>query len=551
MERKRANKVLYIVLITLLLAVTALIGGWGNSPAFADTSADTSVLDDLQKDSDFNVKDYPYKADDYSINVIQIAEGSGGELFVYTYQPSQLSTYLVASSINIAKQENNSLEMSFPNYPLALISVSGVLCKYKVEGFELENTAIRYYNISNILRPFEYLLDKLPAVGTESEVPNAVGQLWTVRTVGDKVEYGNTVSDVVTITKKYVGYLHYVDGITTEGVPGIYGGITGNYTNRHFVAFSTDRAIDQLKQVELQYALADCSFEFCANPYHTIFDNSHGYKDYVSKTSGTSVTQAPVVISADEKDENTLHGWFGHKYKWKKIQSTTDFLADQNNQNYELTNTAGVNSIASTQWVLNFYKDVYTATGKVNLADNHLFCNYKQVSDVIILRLMFEYDGETYNLGVVDSKMTGDDKPINGNVPLIDPLPTWAIVLIIIGVVLVGLIVLAIFFPTVAKILIAPFKGILSLIKTIDKNRKERKRRNEELKQEKQARKESVQLAHYQNKLIHKERQFQTKIEAKDKRKAEIRAEKRQAKKDKRTTKKRRKAAKKRAKKKG
>ena len=196
MERKQANKVLYIVLITLLLAVTALIGGWGNSPAFADTSADTSILDDLQKDSNFNVKDYPYKADDYSINVIQIAEGTGGALFVYTYQPSQLSTYLVASSINIAKQENNSLEMSFPNYPLTLISVSGVLCKYKVEGFELENTAIRYYNISNILRPFEYMLDKLPAVGTISEVPNAVGQLWTVRTVGDSVEYGNTVSDV-------------------------------------------------------------------------------------------------------------------------------------------------------------------------------------------------------------------------------------------------------------------------------------------------------------------------------------------------------------------
>ena len=161
-------------------------------------------------------------------------------------------------------------------------------------------------------------------------------------------------------------------------MPGIYGGITGNYTNRHFVAFSTDRPIDQLKQVELQYALADCSFEFCANPYHTVFDNSHGFKDYVSKTSGTPVTQAPVVISADEKDENALHGWFGHKYKWDKIQSTTDFLADQDNQNYELTNTAGVNSIAGTQWVLNFYRDVYTATGKVNFADNHLFAIIKR-----------------------------------------------------------------------------------------------------------------------------------------------------------------------------
>lgn len=481
MERKRANKILYIVLITLLLAVTALIGGWGNSPAFAATSADTSVLEDLQKDSNFNVNNYPYKADDYSINVIQIAEGTGGELFVYTYQPSQKTTYLVASSINISKQKNNSLEMSFPNYPLTLISCNGVFCKYQVEGFELEETEIRYYNISNILRPFEYLLDKLPSVGTESEVPNAVGQLWTVRTVGDNVEYGNTVSDVVTITKKYVGYLHYLDGVTTSGAPGIYGEITGTYTNRHFVAFSTDRPIDQLKQVELQYALADCSWEYCANPFHAVADDSHGYQDYLNRTQGAPVTQDPVVISADETDENALHGWFGHKYSWDKIQSTSDFLAEQDNQNYELTNSAGVSSIEGTQWVLNFYKNVYTASGNSNLADNHLVCNYKKVSDVIILRLMFEYDGETYNLGVVDSKMTGDDKPINGNAPLIDPLPTWAIALIVVGVVLliiIALIVLAVVFPVFGSILksigaaiSAPFRAIGRAIEKRKRNK--------------------------------------------------------------------------------
>ncbi len=479
MERKRANKVLYIVLITLLLAVTALIGGWGYSPAFAVTSADTSVLEDLQRDRNFNVNNYPYKEKDYSINVIQIAESAGGELFVYTYQSSQKTTYLVASSINIAKQENNSLEMSFPNYKLTLISCDSVFCKYRVEGFELEETEIRYYNISNILRPFEYLLDDVPAVGSISEVPNAVGQLWTARTVGDNVEYGNTVSDVVTITKKYVGYLDYVDGITTSGVPGIYGGIKARHTIRNFVAFSTDRPIDQLKQVELQYALADCSYEYCANIAHTVFDNSHGYQDYVNRTKGAPVTQAPVVISADEKDENALHGWFGHKYSWDKIQSTSDFLAEQDNQNYELTNTAGVNSIEGTQWVLNFYKETRDVTGNANIADSHLYCNYKQVSDVIILRLMFEYDGETYNLGVVDSKMTGDNKPINGTVPLVDPLPTWAIALIIVGVVLlliIALIVLAIVFPVFGAVLKAIGTAISAPFRAIGRAIEKRKR---------------------------------------------------------------------------
>lgn len=477
MERKRANKILYIALITLLLAVTALIGGWGNSPAFADTSADTSVLEDLQKDSNFNVNAYPYKEKDYSINVIQIAESEGGELFVYTYQPSQKTTYLVASSINIAKQENNSLNMSFPNYPLTLISCDGVFCKYRVEGFELEKTEIRYYNISNILRPFEYLLDKLPAVGTISEVPNAVGQLWTVRTVGDSVEYAMTGSDVVTITQKYVGFFDYVDGITTSGAPGIYGEISAQHTQRNFVAFSTDRPIDRLIEVELQYGLAACSFEYCANPFHTgsSEDDPHAYKDYVNKTKGEPVTQDPVVISADETDENALHGWFGHKYTWDKIQSTSDFLAEQDNQNYELTNPAGVSSIEGTQWVLNFYKETHEIHGNSNIADNHLFCEYQKVTDVILLRLMFEYDGESYNLGIVDSKMTGDDKPLNG-AKSPEGLPTWAIVLIVIGVALVVLLVLAIVFPAFAAVLKAIFYIIGAPFRAIGRAIENRKR---------------------------------------------------------------------------
>lgn len=458
---KRAKTLITIVALIIAFFIISVIGGgafFGRTAAFAASESGSNVLEDLRKDPGFTIEDYPFDANDKTINVIQIAEGSGGELFIYTYQPSQQTTYLVASSINISKQKNNNLEISFPNYKLKLVSCTGVFCKYRVEGFELEKTVVRYYNISNILRPFEYLLDKLPAVGSESEVPNAVGQLWTVRTVGDNVEYDNTVSDVVTITKKYVGFLHYLDGMTTSGVPGIYGGIKAQHTIRNFVAFSTDRAIDQLKQVELQYALADCSYEYCANPFHG------EYKNYVNKTKSEPVTQDPVVISADEKDENVLHGWFGDKYRWDKIQSTSDFLAEQDNQSYELMNSDGVSSIEGTQWVLNFYKETREVTGNANIADNHLFCNYKQVSDVIILRLMFEHDGESYNLGVVDSKMTGDDKPLNGNEPLIDLLPTWAIVLIIIGVALVVLIVLAIIFPIFGKVLLMILKGLLLVI---------------------------------------------------------------------------------------
>lgn len=458
--RVKSKLITVAAIASAIISFFSLFAGGGAQFASAAASAYTNVMTDLTKDGSFNAADYPEKLRDYSLNVIQIAESAEGELFIYTYQPSGQQVDLIASSINISRQKNNSLEMSFPNYTLTFLNSNGVFYKYKVDGFELEEKEIRYYNISNILRPFSNMLDKLPAVGTISEVPNAVGQLWTVRTVGDSVEYAMTGSDVITVTKKYVGFFDYVDGITTSGAPGIYGEISAQHTQRNFVAFSTDRPIDRLIEVELQYGLADCSFEYCANPFHTgsSVDDPHAYKDYVSKTKGEPVTQEPVIISADEKDENALHGWFGNKYTWKKIQSTADFLKEQENnkEKYELTNSEGVDSIEGTQWVLNFYKETHVIHGNSNIADNHLFCEYQKVTDVILLRLMFETDGETYNLGVVDCKMTGDDKPLNGpKTP--EGLPTWAIILIVIGVALVVLLVLAIVFPAFAAVLKAIF----------------------------------------------------------------------------------------------
>ena len=79
---------IYVVLALVLLAVSVM-GGRYISSAFADTPHYTSALTDLQKDSSFNIADYPDNAKDYSIRFIQIAESTDKELFVYTYQPCQ------------------------------------------------------------------------------------------------------------------------------------------------------------------------------------------------------------------------------------------------------------------------------------------------------------------------------------------------------------------------------------------------------------------------------------------------------------------------------
>ena len=60
------------------------------------------VMTDLRKDDEFNVNDWPADSDNYSIDVVTVAESVDGELFVYVYNPSALQKPLYATSINIS-----------------------------------------------------------------------------------------------------------------------------------------------------------------------------------------------------------------------------------------------------------------------------------------------------------------------------------------------------------------------------------------------------------------------------------------------------------------
>ncbi len=120
--------------------------------AFA-AEAGSNVLDDLHTDEEFDESKFPYVANDFSLQIIQIAESTDGELLIYVYQPSGEVTNLHASSINIAREMTNSVGLGFRNYRLSFCNSSSVFFKYKVEDFEIRKDAVRYYNISNILRP--------------------------------------------------------------------------------------------------------------------------------------------------------------------------------------------------------------------------------------------------------------------------------------------------------------------------------------------------------------------------------------------------------------
>ena len=75
--------------------------------ARAESITYSEVLDDLKKDTSFKPENYPTKADDYSLQIIQLAESVNKEFFVYVYQPSGKTKNFKASSINISTTIND------------------------------------------------------------------------------------------------------------------------------------------------------------------------------------------------------------------------------------------------------------------------------------------------------------------------------------------------------------------------------------------------------------------------------------------------------------
>lgn len=290
------KKLIVFVFVTLVLFSLIGIGVGGN--AYADTSLSgySGVLDDLQKDETFNPDDYPAIDDDYSLQVIQIAESTAGELFVYVYQPAANVKPLTATQINMSLTDDfapydyednvdnvgsntggngesgndgvfggedggghgggggsfHSLERATDTqsstylYDLTLLNRNGVFAKYKVSGFTVNGSMVRYYNITSIYREFNKDLGDEPTGGSDTivEVSFPVGKLFTVETaVNGQITYSCEKHKVVEVLKPFFGHIRYTDD----------NGWTKKSCDSHFVAFSTDWQIDELYLAELEY----------------------------------------------------------------------------------------------------------------------------------------------------------------------------------------------------------------------------------------------------------------------------------------------------------
>lgn len=372
--------------IAPVLAVMLLLGclAWIPARGYALADGAPSVLRDLQQDDTFQADDYPANESDYRLQVIQIAESTDSELFVYVYVPSGK---LEATSINISTAINDSLK--YENYPLTFIDATATLYKYRVDNFTVKADALRYYDISAIYRKWDQKIDaKTENDNTVDEVAHSVAKLYTASTVNGAVSYGCIETEVITIVNPFVDYLRYNDGLKWDFIFN-----ASDSTDVHYIAFDTDRSIDTLMEADISYVTQAYTWKSIGDEY-----------TYGSKSATQYVT-----VTGEAEGGNAADGWFAKKYTWKRIQSSADFIGSVN-----LTQASKA-AVQKTKWVLMFLETSVKSSQSTTMAGHQTIETGTKVSEVTILRLKFETDGKVYNLGTVSNKQTGDNKP--GNEP--------------------------------------------------------------------------------------------------------------------------------------
>lgn len=384
MKARRGFYNLIAVIVLIAATILALISGVGN--AYAATTRYSGVLEDLQQDSNFDVANYPAVNDDYSLKVIQVAESTDGELFIYVYQPAAKSTFLTATCLNMALSDSvDGTQL----YNLTYLNGAGVFQKYRVDGVTVSSEEIRYYNITSIYRPFDSDIDEGTGNDNEiNEIAFEVGKLYTVTTIDNRVNYSVFEQKVITITEKWCSYLLYPDG---------YYLTHSSKTASFFVAFDCNYNIENLLEADLTYT---------TRSFSQVSRNGTPYEPTYGQVSDPQY----ITLHYDDYGTNINKVWlFGETATWKRIQSKEDFFKSDGDK---LTDEAK-KQLANKKWVLRFLDSNYNQTISVGEWDTYTSINYTEVNDVAVLRLKFETQGTTYNLGVVDNKQSVSKDPAN------------------------------------------------------------------------------------------------------------------------------------------
>ena len=396
-------------IISLVLVLSCFLSCLITTPIYANNiqvvGTYSKVMEDLEQDSNFDPSVYPTKTNDYSLEVITIAESNENELFVYVYQSNENYGKYIATSINISQSLDGH---NIKNYSLTLLDYETVFQKYRIDDLAVEASDTRCYEIISIFRKYDPSIDKVLSDDNNNsinEVVYKVAKMWTLSTNNNETTIVCQDVETITVTSKYVGFVRYEDGDWWH----LWG---ESACDRHFVAFSTDKQIDKLMEADVYFQTQ--SAHYTHNFYGMDASSYEGWEfgDVKDNYSYLTYTQKG----------NYDNGHYN--YTWDRIQTIDEFVDTVNIANtyacgiFEVENESkitddAVDALKSQEWVLSFKETEYKVINSTLGVNTYIDKYSTRVSNVTILRLKFETQGIIYDLGVIDNKQTGSLDPSN------------------------------------------------------------------------------------------------------------------------------------------
>lgn len=425
----------------------------------AAASEYSTVLDDLTAADNFSIENYPILTYEYVnrvnqdtdkendqalMEVIQIAESSSDELYLYVYQPTDSELELTASAVLLSTEFTPDGQNINPDiYYLELVSTDSVFDKYVVKDFRVSEEPYRYYNIVTLYRNFNPEIDEVTTGGVieNFELGIGVGQQWCAYYLNDSIVYEMNTFDTVEIDIGYTGSVSFGSGFTIGDLAGIH-----TYGDAWFIAFNVeDYIVKKIYDADLKYKIRS------KRQYSNGFSWSTEYGEWSEDLPATLKSEDTATYKGD--------GLFAKEYTWNKICTSSDFISQLEGQGIEISEEAK-NELSQNAWVFAFLQtekeDVYSDGVSQILSS--------QVSAVTVIRLHFmDIKGDVYNLGVVSDRVSPDDIPDASGSGTDTELPEWVQkLLMIVGIILL-LVIFNTFFPFVKFI----FSLICTGIKTI------------------------------------------------------------------------------------
>lgn len=446
----------------------------------AETSDHSDVLDDLRQDETFKVEDYLSYTYDEIINlnsdtddsndqqlieVINIAEGTNKELFVYVYNPTYQELFLNCSYITIFSGFSNDGKSFTPIlYSLEKVSTSGVFDKYIVKerddnsNYQVSDEVYRYYNIVSIYRDYNPIVDTNIENGNTNGIAHAVGQQYCFYWYNDEYISEMETFNVVVIDDLYPGNLSLNKGITCGNVFKT----EFDYFDAHFIAFNCDQYdIDHIYDADLTYSIQNIESIVDTGKTETTI-NELSTKEVKSR-----------YLSDIEVVSLEGQGLKACTTSWERISTTENFVSTLESQGVDFSDFRS--DLLNRQWIFSFIETERTIDTDIYheyiMGTNWTFTKttttYYDVSEISILRLHFRVGQKTYNLGVV-SDLVSDDNIADGYQDGINEslIQEWfEKILMIVG--LIALLVILGFCPAILNIIIKIFTFIFNGIITI------------------------------------------------------------------------------------